>query len=144
MRIQFSKESDTKHRVTVLRADGSEESKSLNSRSFLFHDIAHFVIESEVPLKAGFWGSVANGESLSASELSGSDVMQAEALAGPIQSLAKADAEIPAYLAVLERVIPENPRLGDLAVSIHKRVRELKGLWRATNYGKSMEVEWPD
>ena len=144
MLIKFSKLSDTEHRISVTRADGTAESRLLNSRSFLFHDIAHLALESEIPLKGGFWGSVASGASLYGSNFSGSDIAQAEALAGPMQTLVKSDAEAKDYLVILERVIPNHPRLDEVASSIHDRVRELKGMWRATNFGRSMETEWLD
>lgn len=144
MRIQFCKHSDTQHQVSITRADGTEESRSLDSRSFLFHDIAHLALELELPLANGFWGSVANGASLSGSDCHGADVVKAEALAGPIQKLVKNDAPASSYIPILERLIPDHSNLDRLSSSIHERVRQLKGHWRATHFGKCMEIEWPD
>lgn len=59
MDVCIEKLSAEEHRVSIRRLDGSKDSISLNSRSFLRHDFAHFAVESEVPIKMGYWGSVA-------------------------------------------------------------------------------------
>ena len=142
MEITVTKLSDSEHRITVQRADGSQESKTLNSRSFLFHDIAHLAVEKVLPIRAGFWGSVAQGARLDSSDCDGADVSLAESLAGPIQVLIKRDAAITAYQQVLARVLPEHQGLPELAAQIHEEARKLKGQWRATPYGDSMTLHW--
>ncbi len=142
MKIRFTKISDTEHQVAVVRADGSQDTKVLNSRSFLFHDFAHLALETAMRLEHGFWGSVATGASLSGSDCKGNDILLAESLAGPIQVLIKKDAEPADYRKVLSRLLKNSPQTKTLSESIHAEARHLKGLWRATPYGKTMEVDW--
>jgi hypothetical protein len=62
--ILFTKLSDERHGVQVNRVDGTLDQIELNTRSFLRHDFAHFAVEAEVPIRFGYWGSVADGVSL--------------------------------------------------------------------------------
>lgn len=78
--------------MQVRRADGSEESGVLNSRSFLRHDLAHLAVETQMPLARGYWGSVADGAKLNGLEIRGPDIMLAEKLSGPVQTLMRIEA----------------------------------------------------
>ncbi len=142
MKISFQKLSDQEHRVRIERADGSCDEGVLNSRSFLRHDLAHLAVELEVPLKGGFWGSVAGGKELDGSEF-GSDIAVAEKLAGPVQTLMRKEAGVGSYLKVLEYVVPDQATM-ELAQRIHERIRQFRGHWKATAYGDSMELTWQE
>lgn len=145
MDITITKLSQDEHRVAVIRKDGSADSVTLNSRSFLRHDFAHFVVESEVPIGLGYWGSVAAGASLSADEveLEGEDIYLAETLAGPVQTLIRIEAEPAKYLEVLQKIQPQLATI-DLAERIHENARRLIGHWRATPFGESMQIRWQE
>ena len=141
MEISIKKISDEAHSVQVTRSDGSQDRIRLNSRSFLRHDFAHFAVEAEVPLRLGYWGSVAGGCSLGG-DIDSPEIWLAESLAGPVQTLIRRDAPVNDYLAVLERHLADRASL-DLAQRIHERARQLRGHWRATPYGETMSVFWP-
>lgn len=143
MQIVFTKISDEQHSVCVQRKDGSEESAVLNTRSFLRHDLAHFAVEHELPLKKGYWGSVASGCSLAGGDMGGPELGVAESLAGPVQTLMRLDAEIEKYLYVLEHVLEEKASM-DLAQRIQERGRKLQGHWKGTHYRAEMILQWPD
>ncbi len=143
MRIAFTKISDERHAVTITRADGTAESVEVETRGFLRHDLAHFAIESELPIRKGYWGCVASGASLAGVGVRGRDAVLAESLAGPIQTLFRLDAGPDAYAELLAGV----SRAGgsqDLAARVHERVRQLRGHWKATPYGGQMELVWPE
>ena len=142
MKIRFTKLSDEEHQVQVLRDDGSEEARVLNSRSFLRHDFAHLATEQCVGLSKGYWGSVAKGTGLDGAGLGGPEIQLAEALAAPIQTLMREGAELERYHKVLSYVLPDRD-CAELAEKVKDIARQLEGHWRATPYGKSMEVEWP-
>lgn len=143
MEIHFTKLSQEQHAVKVIRADQSTEETVLESRGFIQHDFAHLAVEIEVPLKGGYWGSIAAGASLKGMDIRGKDIVVAESLAGPVQGLIRDDAGIDAYGALLERMQSQlaSP---DLARRIHERVRRLRGHWKATPYGSAMVFEWPE
>lgn len=143
MQIRFTRLSDDQHRVEVTRADGSTEEATLPSREFLRHDFAHLAAESCVGLSKGYWGSVASGAGLDGSGMGGPEIQLAEALAGPIQTLLRTDANLKHYEATLARVLPDRD-CRELAAKVHERGRQLQGHWRATPFGESMEVQWDE
>jgi hypothetical protein len=143
VRIAFTKISDESHAVTITRADGTSERVEVETREFLRHDLAHYAIEFEMPIRKGFWGSIASGASLIGDGIAGSDAQLAESLAGPIQTLFRIDAGQDAYLELLKRFSPMS-EVQDLAARVHERVRQLRGHWKATPFRGKMELEWPE
>ena len=143
MHIAFTKISDQKHAVTIARTDGTSESVEVETREFLRHDLAHFAIELELPIRKGYWGCVASGASLSGEGVAGGDARLAESLAGPIQTLFRIEAGPDAYLELLGRFSQTNGSQ-DLAARVHERVRQLRGHWKATPYGGQMDLVWPE
>ena len=143
MRIAFTKISDERHVVTVTRADGTSESVEVDTREYLRHDLAHFAIESELPIRKGFWGCIASGASLSGEGVGGKDAALAESLAGPIQTLFRTDAGLDAYTGLLAEISRARGSR-DLAARVHERVRQLRGHWKATAYGSQMQLAWPE
>lgn len=61
MKIIFEKINPAFHLLTVRRQDGSSESVQLHSETYFLHDLCHFVVETELGLKEGFWGMLADG-----------------------------------------------------------------------------------
>ena len=143
MRITFTKISAERHAVAITRADGTSERLEVDTREFLRHDLAHYAIESELPIRKGFWGCVAAGVSLAGEAVAGSEAQLAESLAGPIQTLFRIDAGVDAYFELFARFAPTNG-IQDLAARVHERVRQLRGLWKATPFGGQMELIWPE
>jgi hypothetical protein len=143
VRIVFTKLSDERHSVAVTRADGTSERVEVDTRGYLRHDLAHFAIESELPIQKGFWGCIAAGASLSGAGVGGRDAQLAESLAGPIQTLFRTDAGREAYVELLKGVASPSGKQ-DLAERVHERIRRLRGHWKATPYGGEMTLEWPE
>ena len=129
--------------MKITRTDGTTESIELASRGFLRHDLAHFAIELELPIRGGYWGCVASGASLTGEGVAGSEAQLAESLAGPIQTLFRIDAGPDAYLELLRKLSPASGSQ-NLAERVHERIRQLRGHWRATPYGGEMELVWPE
>jgi hypothetical protein len=143
VRIAFTKVSDERHAVKITRTDGTSQSIELVSRGFLRHDLAHFAIELEFPIRSGYWGCVSSGASLTGEGVAGSEAQLAESLAGPIQTLFRMDAGPDAYAELLGR-FSTTIASQDLAARVHERVRQLRGHWKATPFGGEMELVWPE
>ncbi len=143
MRITFTRISDDRHRVGIVRSDGTTDSRELVSREFLRHDLAHFAIEMELPIRKGYWGCVSSGASLCGNGVAGEEAMFAETLAGPIQTLMRTQGDVNAYHELLRTIAPAHAR-GDLAARVHERVRQLWGHWKATPCRGDMELTWPE
>lgn len=143
MQIVFTKISDERHAVTVTRADGTSERIEVDTREYLRHDLSHYAVEVELPIRKGFWGCVASGATLFGEGVGGKDAALAESLAGPIQTLFRTDAGLDAYTRVLGDVSAKRG-MQDLAARVHERIRRLRGHWKATPYGGQMELVWPE
>jgi hypothetical protein len=141
VRIVFTKLSDDRHSVTVTRTDGTCDSIEVPIREYLRHDLAHFAIESELPIRKGFWGCVAAGASLRGEGVGGKDAAFAEGLAGPLQTLFRTDAGLDAYAQLLKAAALASGG-PDLALRVHECIRRLRGRWKATPYGGQMKLTW--
>lgn len=65
MQAIFKKTSHERNDILFIRNDGSrEEARDLESRSYLRHDLMHYVVESRAGLRGSFYGSIAAGKSL--------------------------------------------------------------------------------
>ncbi len=142
MRIAFRKISDSRHALTVTRADASCETIELDSKDFLRHDFTHFAFEIEAKLRSGVWGSIACGGSLDGSEIDGVDVALAERVTGPLQTLVRVGASVEQVANLLAGQVPEIAT-AELAARIHERLRQIIGHWRAVAYGQEMQLDWP-
>jgi hypothetical protein len=63
MRILLQKISHERHGLACMREDGSQaEAQSLESKSYLRHDLMHYCVEKHAGLAHSFFGSVAAGK----------------------------------------------------------------------------------
>jgi hypothetical protein len=60
MRITITK-GEREDRIEALRGDGSHVATTFPKKGPLPHDLVHFVVESELAIRDGFWGMVAGG-----------------------------------------------------------------------------------
>ena len=140
MEVKFTKLTDARHAVAVVRDDGSTEREKLDSRSFLNDDFAHLAIEAELRLERGFWGSVAAGAGIAGLGLEGDQIGLEERLAGP-ESLLRVDAgpaEIQAALEALAPTLSSGTGAGTPRAS-SATARPIA----ATPYQGEMLISWP-
>lgn len=63
MQVIFTKTSHVSHTLTLIRDDGSREVASgLETRSYLRHDLMHYIVEKAAGLRSSFYGSVEAGK----------------------------------------------------------------------------------
>jgi hypothetical protein len=146
MRIHLTRLTNDRHRLAVVRDDGSTETADLETRSFLPHDLAHYAMEAELGLVGGFWGCVASGAAFSSlaamTDITTDEMMLAEALAAPLQSLWNGRLPDAAYVTMLEERIPGCDAEALLA-RMRERLRQTWGRWNATPFGATLELRWP-
>ena len=118
----------------------------LETRSLLLHDLVHFALEAEADLQQGFYGLLASGTPLD--RLNQRDAPPAseqlaliETLVGPAQALVNGRMTCEAYLAHGSALAPQLVSAAFIERML-ERVRQLRGHWRATPYGDSMELDW--
>lgn len=158
MRIRLTKLSDRRHRLDILRRDNTSERAELVTRECLLHDFIHFAVEAAMPTQAGFWGSLARGMTLhelndreaERTRPAAAELLAVEATVGMMTGALKTSDSADGTFANLRRMFacqgqatPPwcNPAFVDSVVG---RLRTLQGHWRATPFGSTMEIDWPE
>jgi hypothetical protein len=156
MQIRLTRLTNERHRLEVIRDDGTREARDLETRSALPHDLVHYAVESEAGLGASFYGRLARGETYEAlmTEPSGdAEAMQTEAVVARIQGIAKDDAwyradpeEVARSITAGFRSLGHEPPTwltGDLIARVRERLRRVQGQWRATAFHQNLVLEFP-
>lgn len=64
MQVRFIKQFGDRYRFECVRGDGSVTSADLETRSYLKHDLMHYVIEKNAKLENSFFATVKKGKNL--------------------------------------------------------------------------------
>jgi hypothetical protein len=158
--IRLTKISDERHRLDIVRADGSGEGAELETRSFLVHDLIHYAVESTAGLRESFWGLLASGQTFA--DLHDAVANRPAAMRGTISGEAgltetivgiytgmamgrnSADdthAALANVFAVHEQHMPPWLTL-DFAREVQEKLRRLRGEWKALPFGRTMELRF--
>jgi hypothetical protein len=170
MEITFTRSGERTYTTMAVRDDNVVlEVPSYDRTHLLPHDLAHYVVERELGLHQGFWGSIAAGalfpgirvisgrrpahgaaRSQSVIREAGQQGTEAEVLVGVLLKIAHEglDKNWPAARAVLDREWrPSKPSRGPLEAEEVQRVcaalREAQQRWQALAVGQSTTVSWP-
>jgi hypothetical protein len=153
--LRFTRVSPTHHRFDYRREDGTGEALEIETRSFLFHDLLHYAVESEAQLKGSFYGvlgriggyeelTVAGGAAL------GGEIAITERVVGALTGALRDDAlgdaafvaQVNEYLEIYEERAPRWSTRAFIA-AVRERMRQLMGRWNATSFGETMELRFP-
>jgi hypothetical protein len=153
--IYLTRLTNDRHRLEVVRDDGTREARELETRSALLHDLVHYVVETEAGLGASFYGRLARGEAydaLTAMPPADAEAMQTEQVVVRIQGIAKNDAwagvdpaGLAASIAAGSRSLGQEPPAwltGELIVRVRERLRRVQGQWRATPFHRTLVLEF--
>jgi hypothetical protein len=156
MLIRLTRLTNERHRLEVVRDDGTREALDMETRSALPHDLVHYAVETEAGLRASFYGRLARGETYEAltTDPSGdAQAMQTEAVVARIQGLAKDDAwsgadpeRVARSIAAGFRSLGHEPPAwltGELIARVRESLRRVQGRWRATSFHETLELEFP-
>lgn len=151
LRVRLTRVSNTRHRMQVVRADGSAESCELETRSCLLHDLVHFAVETEARLARSFYGLLAAGMDHRAlmhdlQPADATELIATERVIGPLTNAWQKGIDPPGFVAAL-RAYGESTGAPmpdwldeDLVARALERLRRLEGRWRATAFGEAMEL----
>lgn len=143
--IRLTRLSPTQHRFEAIRADGSRETRELETKSLLRHDLVHFAVESEAGLQCGFYGRLARGE---ADDDLSSEASAIERIVGALQGASKGEVDpedfISTFQAYERQLGAESaPWLtAELIGRVLARLRRLEGQWRATPFHHTLELRF--
>ncbi|MGK0219554.1 MAG: hypothetical protein ACI9HE_003057 [Planctomycetota bacterium] len=157
MLISFSKGRGKPDTLSCLRADGSRTWKQLHP-GLVYHDLLHYVVESELGLRESFFGLLAQGHSIMDYELPAAErsfEVTAQALiteqlvallqleiagqgqdADPIKTLRAS-----CHASGIELPLEITPKRVD---ALRAAGRELTGRWKALEPKQVLELPFPD
>jgi hypothetical protein len=156
MLIRLTRLTNERHRLELVRDDGTLEARELETRSALLHDLVHYAVETEAGLNASFYGLLASGktyEALTSEPSHDAEAMQTEIVVVRVQGIAKNDtwSEIDAE-GFAESITAGFRALGyeppawlsaDLIVRVRERLRRVQGQWRATPFHQTLTLKFP-
>jgi hypothetical protein len=157
MFIRLKKISDAKHRLALVREDGTRESIELVSRSFLRHDLLHYSVETNAGLQHSFWGLLAGGNTLAelhdamgrhdgTATAAHAEAAVTEAIVGVLTNVVTEQAGARAAIEGLGRLFEAQQRAvpawfsADFVERVREHMRMLLGQWRALPYGGEMQI----
>ena len=154
MRIVLTKLSDRKHRLNIVRGDGSEDTIELVTREALFHDFLHHAVERAMPTQGGFWGALAAGKTFEdLNDRSGESVKDlveslyvVEGAVGMMTNVVQLPAdeawEKVRWYHDTQGMAPPSWCTEDFVAKCCESMRRMLGRWKATPFGETMELEW--
>ena len=156
MLLRFTRLTNERHRLELVRDDGTREAHELETRSTLLHDLVHYAVETEAGLKASFYGRLASGTTygaLTTEPPADQEALQTELVVVRIQGVAKNDTwasvepeNFAASIIAGFRSLDHEPPAwltGDLIVRVRERLRHVQGQWRATPFHQALVLEFP-
>ncbi len=156
--ITLRRISPTEHEFAYRRADGTRESFSLDTKSYLFHDFLHFAFESEARLMHSFYGRLLEGKpykelSMTSTAEGGSPLRNEGALTeclvgiltGVVQGGATPEDAQAATQNLFDAYGEKVPTwfTKELIERVKERMRRLLGEWRKLLFGESMTMTFP-
>jgi hypothetical protein len=146
--VRFKRLTPTHHEFAYVRADGSGEAVTLETKSLLQHDLIHFAVETEAGLRQSFYGKLASGLTLGriAAETLAGEAAATERAVGAMTGALKTDApgeRIVAGFQTLGEALgePATPWFtADFVERARERMRRLEGEWKATPFGGTMSL----
>ena len=155
--IKFTNVSPTRHRFEMIREDGSREQADLETKTFLFHDLLHFAVESEAFLTDSFYGKLLKGESyrslserkMEATVLTeGKEIMMTERVVGVMTGVLQSDASPEAAINGLRNLLSASGERfptwfsEEFVVCVKERMSVLWGEWNGTPFRETMTLEF--
>jgi hypothetical protein len=144
MKIGIKRASAYQCEYTVTRDDGSVEVISLDTKTYLIHDVCHFAVEKHLAYANGFWGMLSQGFSFG--ELFGKDNMQAkelrliEEVVGPVQSVYWGHIRKEDFQQFIEHTGFDVPE-GVLDACLGE-IEGILRMWEPLSVGESLALEW--
>jgi hypothetical protein len=144
MKIEIKKATPYQSEYTITRDDKSVEVISLETKTYLVHDICHYVVEKNLQYSKGFWGMLSKGYALN--ELFGKDNPQTtelrfiEKIVGPVQSTYLGyipRQHFEEFIKHLDFTMPEsilNTCLTEIETTVKK--------WEQLSTGQRLTLEW--
>ncbi len=145
MKVVIRKKSPYQCEYQIIRKDNSVDFISLETTTYLLHDICHFVVENQLSYSKGFWGLLASGHnftSLVGKENPDTEELRfIEKIVGPVQSVHWG--HIPQEnFAVHIQHLQFNLPASTLTTCLSE-IKLLTEQWRQLTVGEQLMLVWP-
>lgn len=153
--IRLRKISPTHHSFAYTKEDGSGKTLELETKTYLFHDLLHFAVETEAQLANSFYGTLAKNGGYSdfqnmneSTEIRGEGAMT-EKIVGALTGVIKNDTPREAFLDGIQNwLTATNEQMPtwlteDFVLTVKEKMRKLIGEWNGTPFGETMELQFP-
>jgi hypothetical protein len=158
VKLKIKKKSDSDALVTFVRDDGTATSGRLGSGGFgAVHDLTHYVVETSLRLRSGFFGLLAQGWNIPDFEAKGADArlpdeaVVAECVVGQLSNVVFAGQPVSAddfNWLVTQAVTGVRPGAAAPSISaetfahMQQQLSDLLVQWRALPLGNALELEF--
>lgn len=144
MKISIQKITAYQCEYTITREDQSIEVITLDEKTFLLHDLTHFVVEQELNYQKGFWGMLAAGHSFTSlfgkeNELT-AELRFIEKIVGPVQSVYSGHIplhEFPMYIEHLQFELEDT-----FLENCLRQLKQIRNTWEQLAVGRILSLEW--
>jgi hypothetical protein len=158
MLVTFTKNTPTHHTFSLVREDGSAEAASLETRSFMPHDLIHFAYEVEAGCLHSFYGRMAAGTPLAAfkelnimssADAADAELIMTERITGPLTSYLRGGVTNEEFIRALENLFQaiSTDMPGHITTEfldqLKIRYNALIGQWNSLPHHTPMELRWP-
>ena len=144
MKIEIKKATNHRCEYTITRDDKSVERITLDTKTYLVHDICHYAVEKNLKYSKGFWGMLSDGYSFS--ELFGkknpntTELRFIEQIVGPVQSvflgnIPKQDFDL--FVKHLDLTLTE-----DILHACLTEIETILKQWEQLSIGQRLTLEW--
>ena len=151
--VKLTRISPTHHSFAYIRPDGTGESLELETKSFLFHDLLHFAVETEAGLQHSFYGNLAKSSSYATlADMNGEaegEIGMTERIVGGLTGFLKKDTDAATFISLMANMLQATSEslpawlTEDFLMRVKERMRRLQGEWNATPFGSTMTLNFP-
>lgn len=145
MKISFKKINLSTHQLSVSENDNMMLQASLDSFTYLLHDIVHFCVESELKIKDGFWGLISQGyhpHQLSGKENELTHTLRlTEHIVGPVQSIFNGHMPAGLFQETMEQ-IGFSCDYSHFLEEVLFRIEHIINEWKFLPIGEVLELEF--
>jgi hypothetical protein len=145
MKVILKKINNGQHSLNITRSDLTGDLTLPNTETYLLHDICHFFVESQLELKNGFWGMLAQGYDIE--QLSGKtnelteELRRIECMVGGVQSIYSNHMSPEQYWNYLKH---QEISIADKEF-IHEAIPKIRSFmhsWKYLPVGESIELDF--
>lgn len=149
--IRLTRISPTHHTFAYVGANGTEHALKLETKTYLFHDLLHFAVESEAKLAQSFYGRLAQGKSYEElTSIEDPDVLTensiVERVVGALTGYFKDPKDPEEFVRRVVHFLETSEYKAPVwinesfVMAVQERMRRLQGEWNKLPFGQTMTL----